>query len=59
MLSCGQALQKYDRERDEAQAKRLAAAAWGVESKDDVPSSPPNGRKQTMTQQDIMRNYAK
>jgi hypothetical protein len=69
-MSCAAVLQKYDAERDEAQAKfdldrdeaqrRFMAAMLGVEIKD-APSDSPrtNGRKQTMTQEDIMRNYGK
>lgn len=61
-LACAAVLQKYDAERDELQCKRMVAAAWGVESKGAPRSDKPppsNGRKQTLTQQDIMRNYAK
>jgi len=53
---------KLDLERDEAQRKFMAAL-WGVELKDNPAkqqkSSPSNGQKHTMTQQDIMRNYKK
>ena len=52
-------LQKYDAERDEAQR----AAMWGVGPKDNAlkppKQSPSNGRQQTMTQEDIMRNYGR
>jgi hypothetical protein len=54
-------LQKYDAERDELQRK-WQAAMWGAEIKDTSQQHGPsqaNGRKQTLTQQDIMRNYAK
>ena len=55
-------LQKYDLERDELQRK-WQAAIWGAEFKDSAwkkpKPSPANGRKQTMTAQDIMRNYGK
>jgi hypothetical protein len=57
-----QARLKFDLERDEAQRKFLAAL-WGVELKESPTKTPKassaNGRKQTMTRQDIMRNYAK
>jgi hypothetical protein len=61
ILSCGQVLQKYDIERDRVQ-REWQAAAMGVEFKDNdgLLSKPPaNGRKQTLTQQDMMRNYPK
>jgi hypothetical protein len=61
-LACAAVLQKYDLERDESQRK-FQAAMWGVELKDGptkTPKSvPSNGQKQTMTAQDIMRNYKK
>lgn len=56
VLSCAAVLQKYDAERVEAER----AAIWGTEStKLPKPTLPINGRKQTLTQDDIMRNYQK
>lgn len=57
-------LQKYDAERDvdrDNQQRKHMAAMWGVELKDTQLPKPAssNGRKQTLTQQDLMRNYAK
>lgn len=72
-LACAAVLQRFDLERDEARLKfdldrdevqrKFMAAMWGVElndgpSKTPKPSSS-NGRKQTITQKDIMRNYRK
>jgi hypothetical protein len=74
ILACAAVLQKYDLELDETRLKinlerdealrKFLAAMWGVELKDsNTPktskTSPTDGRKQTMTAQDIMRNYAK
>jgi hypothetical protein len=57
-----QARLKFDLGRDEAQRKFLAAL-WGVKLEDSPTKTrkpvPTNGRKQTMTAKDIMRNYAK
>lgn len=59
-MSCTARLWRYDTERDEAQRNAMAASMWGVESKDSAAKSPrSNGRKQTMTARDIMRNYKK
>lgn len=66
-------LQKYDLERDETQLKidlerdeafrKFLAAMWGVKLEDDPGKvnkpTPQNGQKQTMTREDIMRNYAR
>lgn len=51
---------KFDLERDEVQRKFIAAM-WGVELKDNTKPKPSssNGRKKTLTQQDLMRNYRK
>ena len=70
ILSCGAVLQKYDAEREEARTKfdlerdeaqrKFIAAMLGVKLTDG-PSrnkpAPANGKTQTMTRQDIMRNY--
>lgn len=66
-------LQKYDAERDEAKLKldlerdeaqrKFMAAMWGVELKDNPSQghkpTPTDGRKRTMTKDDIMGNYGK
>ena len=62
VLACGAVLQKYDVERDEAMSYRIAAAAWGADTKGgSAQSKAPrtNSKKQTMTARDIMRNYKK
>jgi hypothetical protein len=72
ILSCGQVLQKYDIERDSERAKfdlerdevqrKFIAAMLGVKLDNGPSVTRKNGDsqpKQTMTQQDIMRSYAK
>jgi hypothetical protein len=52
-MSCTARLQRHD-----AETQRVM---WGGESDRAIPSRPAthNGRKQILTQQDIVRNYAK
>ena len=72
-MSCAAKLYKHELEHDEAQCKfdlqrdevqrRFIASMLGVKLEDEPTKAHKNqatdGRKQTMTQQDIMRNYAK
>lgn len=71
-LSCGQVLQKYDLERDEARAKfdlqrdealrKFIASIVGVKLQDaprKTRETTVSDKKQTMTRQDIMREYGK